>query len=173
MIELNLVQEKIANYTADGFAAMKETIDAFNADKVKLQERKTDIIANDMKIRQTIEDLNTHICESFQQIFTIFCNNFVKTFKRFAARGRANLILKSANDTNNIDEFTGVDIRVSFSNTTEPVDVCQLSDEQKSVVALAFILAIQKSSPSPFYLFDCIERVRIYLQKEEFQDFFV
>ena len=33
----------------------------------------------------------------------------------------------------------------------------QLSGGQKSVVALAFILAIQRCDPAPFYLFDEVD----------------
>jgi structural maintenance of chromosome 3 (chondroitin sulfate proteoglycan 6) len=37
-------------------------------------------------------------------------------------------------------------------------DMQQLSGGQKSLVALAFIFAIQKCDPAPFYLFDEIDQ---------------
>ena len=36
-------------------------------------------------------------------------------------------------------------------------NMSQLSGGQKSVVALAFILALQKCDPAPFYLFDEVD----------------
>jgi len=38
-------------------------------------------------------------------------------------------------------------------------DISTLSGGQKTVLALAFILACQKNSPAKFYLFDEIDRV--------------
>lgn len=60
------------------------------------------------------------------------------------------------------DQFTGVQIRVSFvgKNHGEMREMNQLSGGQKSLVALALIFAIQKCDPAPFYLFDEIDQAR-------------
>lgn len=58
-----------------------------------------------------------------------------------------------------LDDFSGVAIRVSFTGSAnEMKDMVQLSGGQKSLVALAFILAIQKCDPAPFYLFDEVDQ---------------
>lgn len=50
-----------------------------------------------------------------------------------------------SNIASSIDNFTGVSIRVSFTGSqAEMKDMQQLSGGQKTLVALAFILAIQK-----------------------------
>ena len=70
-----------------------------------------------------------------------------------------NLVGSSHSSSLNIDNFTGVSIRVSFSGSNaEMKDMMQLSGGQKSLVALAFIFAIQKCDPAPFYLFDEIDQ---------------
>ena len=57
-----------------------------------------------------------------------------------------------------VELFTGVGIRVSFTGETADMrDMNQLSGGQKSLVALTLIFAIQKCDPAPFYLFDEID----------------
>lgn len=58
---------------------------------------------------------------------------------------------------NRIDNFIGVKIRVAFTGTAVIKELNQLSGGQKSIVALAFIFAIQKCDPAPFYLFDEVD----------------
>jgi structural maintenance of chromosome 3 (chondroitin sulfate proteoglycan 6) len=51
-----------------------------------------------------------------------------------------------------------VSIQCSFnSNQHELKDLQTLSGGQKTIVALSFIFAIQRSDPAPFYLFDEID----------------
>ncbi|CAG2112588.1 unnamed protein product, partial [Medioppia subpectinata] len=57
-----------------------------------------------------------------------------------------------------IDNFIGVRIRVAFTGKTVVKEMNQLSGGQKSIVALAFIFAIQRCDPPPFYLFDEVDQ---------------
>lgn len=58
----------------------------------------------------------------------------------------------------NIDNYVGVSISVSFnSKHDEQQRIEQLSGGQKSLCAIALILAIQECDPAPFYLFDEID----------------
>ncbi len=52
------------------------------------------------------------------------------------------------------EKAVGLSILVSFGNRNEFSDMRTLSGGQKSIVALAFIFAIQKCDPAPFYIFD-------------------
>ncbi|KAH3679505.1 hypothetical protein WICPIJ_008615, partial [Wickerhamomyces pijperi] len=61
-------------------------------------------------------------------------------------------------DSELIDQYVGVSISVSFnSRDDEQQRIEQLSGGQKSLCAIALILAIQKCDPAPFYLFDEID----------------
>jgi structural maintenance of chromosome 3 (chondroitin sulfate proteoglycan 6) len=46
---------------------------------------------------------------------------------------------------------------VAFTGSATIKELNQLSGGQKSIVALAFIFAIQKCDPAPFYLFDEVD----------------
>lgn len=106
--------------------------------------------------------------EAIQFTFKQVSKYFTEVFKKLVPSGRANLVLRTANneegreldpeDTNS-DKFIGIGIRVSFTDTdAEMREMNQLSGGQKSLVALALIFAIQKCDPAPFYLFDEIDQ---------------
>jgi len=55
------------------------------------------------------------------------------------------------------NETSGIDIVVSFSPGAEAKKLAQLSGGQRAIVALSFILAIQRVDGLPFYVFDEID----------------
>ncbi|CAE7606560.1 SMC3, partial [Symbiodinium microadriaticum] len=57
-----------------------------------------------------------------------------------------------------VSAFLGVQVKVSFSETSQQFEMKQLSGGQKALVALALIFAIQRCDPAPFYLFDEIDQ---------------
>ncbi|EPZ33766.1 RecF/RecN/SMC domain-containing protein, partial [Rozella allomycis CSF55] len=73
---------------------------------------------------------------------------FSEIFEKLVPSGFAQLI----------SDKGGLAVRVSFtSKSDQGLLIQQLSGGQKSLVALAFILAIQSCDPAPFYLFDEID----------------
>ena len=56
-----------------------------------------------------------------------------------------------------LEAATGLDTSVSFSGAGGMKNMEQLSGGQKRLVALTFILAIQRCDPAPFYLFDEVD----------------
>lgn len=64
----------------------------------------------------------------------------------------------SNDNEKSIESFIGISISVSFnSKKNEQLRLEQLSGGQKSLCALALILAIQSCDPAPFYLFDEVD----------------
>jgi structural maintenance of chromosome 3 (chondroitin sulfate proteoglycan 6) len=57
------------------------------------------------------------------------------------------------------DDPIGVGFEVSFGGNDNEVvsDISQLSGGQKSIVAICFILSVQRCDPVPFYVFDEID----------------
>lgn len=56
-----------------------------------------------------------------------------------------------------VQQYSGIDIKVSFSKSGKEQRMQQLSGGQQSLVALALIFAIQRCDPAPFYVFDEID----------------
>ena len=57
-----------------------------------------------------------------------------------------------------VNDFEGVQVKVSFTPTGEVYLMSQLSGGQKALVALSIIFAIQRCDPAPFYLFDELDQ---------------
>ncbi|CAD6632553.1 XXYS1_4_G0009600.mRNA.1.CDS.1 [Saccharomyces cerevisiae] len=134
---------------------------------------------NDMNTE--ISDARTLRSNAVDSTFQKVSENFEAVFERLVPRGTAKLIIHRKNDNaNDHDEsidvdmdaesnesqngkdneimYTGVSISVSFnSKQNEQLHVEQLSGGQKTVCAIALILAIQMVDPASFYLFDEID----------------
>lgn len=119
--------------------------------------------------------LNVSESEAIQVTFQQVSQHFSDVFSRLVPNGRANLMMRTAESSDDsqssslgsvrrtgpsgIESVVGVGIRVSFTGSpAEMRDMQQLSGGQKSIVALAFIFAIQKCDPASFYLFDEIDQ---------------
>lgn len=58
-----------------------------------------------------------------------------------------------------VDSFAGIEILVSFEEKKEPKqDLMSLSSGQKTLVSMAFVLALQQVDPTPFYIFDELDQ---------------
>uniref|UniRef100_A0A6G1S406 Structural maintenance of chromosomes protein n=1 Tax=Aceria tosichella TaxID=561515 RepID=A0A6G1S406_9ACAR len=143
------------------------------------RERLIELIEQDKIDSKSIEDLIRSLEQKkYQAIQTTFqqvSQHFTEVFGRLVSNGRANLVMRTADASEDsqsssldsvrrtgpsgIESVVGVGIRVSFTGAAaEMRDMQQLSGGQKSIVALAFIFAIQKCDPAPFYLFDEIDQ---------------
>ncbi|XP_054166872.1 structural maintenance of chromosomes protein 3-like [Oppia nitens] len=138
-------------------------------------------------IEKLIESLEHQKYEAIQVTYKSVSKHFVDIFKRLVPEGTAfiDMIYADTNGTNSvasqdsqesqssgaisgiglltpilnkIDNFVGVKIRVAFTGTAIVKEMHQLSGGQKSIVALAFIFAIQRCDPAPFYLFDEVDQ---------------
>lgn len=139
---------------------------SFSDQKEKLHKRKEELDRGGEKIKELLSMLEQRKLEAIQLTFKQVSKYFSEVFKKLVPSGRANLVLKTLNneegsipEDTNTDHFTGIGIRVSFTDAdVEMREMNQLSGGQKSLVALALIFAIQKCDPAPFYLFDEIDQ---------------
>lgn len=148
---------------------------------LEFSERRERIEREDKLLQEaqaSIEDLMGNLEQKkYQAIQTTFqqvSQQFSDVFSQLVPNGRANLVMRTADNSDDsqssslasrksghpgVDSIVGVGIRVSFTGSAaEMKDMQQLSGGQKSIVALAFVFAIQKCDPAPFYLFDEIDQ---------------
>ena len=83
----------------------------------------------------------------FQEIFSVLVPGSSASFRLVDAQNRP---LDSSRHA------VGVDIRVKMGSDSL-TDLSHLSGGQKTVVALAFILAVQRCDPAPFFLLDEVD----------------
>jgi structural maintenance of chromosome 3 (chondroitin sulfate proteoglycan 6) len=172
--KLQQCNQELQKYSHVNKKALDQYLD-FSEKKEKLLQRKSDLDAGHRSIVDLMTALEQRKYEAIQVTFRQVSLFFGEVFKRLVPSGRAHLDMKTEDLPNNeigsqglsqnnsgpptFDNFTGVSIRVSFSGSAaEMKDMQQLSGGQKSLVALAFIFAIQKCDPAPFYLFDEIDQ---------------
>ena len=169
--------KELQKYSHVNKKALDQYLD-FSEKKEKLLERKQDLDAGHKSIIELMSILEQKKNDAIQITFRQVSLFFSQVFKRLVPSGKGHLDMKTNEQQNDINstntssgsfsqnntlspafDYTGVGIRVSFSGTaSEMKDMLQLSGGQKSLVALAFIFAIQKCDPAPFYLFDEIDQ---------------
>lgn len=160
--ELKIVKQQIEDNTDENFTKFKDALDQFYTDKAKFEQRRDEIFTSGSEIQKLIGTLDNQMDASILATFEQLRSHFSDTFQNFAPNGAGilELILKQEEGPE-VDTFSGVEARVSFSSTA-PKDLVgrsQLADEQKAIVALTLILSVQKCSRAPFYLIDSIEKV--------------
>lgn len=157
-----------------------ENFKKFSEKKAELEERAADLEESKSSIQNLIVRLKQQKVNAVDSTFNKVSENFSKVFERLVPRGTAKLIIhrntdedgdsnresedvsmsdSEENDLKSVEAmYSGVSISVSFnSKKNEQQQVEQLSGGQKTVCAVALILAIQMVEPAPFYLFDEID----------------
>lgn len=161
LTEVNVELKKYAHIN-------KKAMDQFGQfarEKEGLEERKSELEESKASIEGLVESLKQQKDAAIQKSFKEVSQSFSEIFETLVPNGRGQLkIISKENDGNasnsetSIENYTGVSILVSFnSKGDEQQHIEQLSGGQKSLCAIALILAIQKCDPAPFYLFDEID----------------
>lgn len=181
--KLHSVQESLKKYGHVNKKAF-EQYSQFERQKETLEERRKELDKSDESIRELIRVLDERKDEAIQRTFRQVAREFSAIFGRLVPAGRGSLVIQRKSDAQvngkgvaddsddedagtrgrrgkraeTVENFSGVAIKVSFnSKHDEQQQISQLSGGQKSLCALALVLAIQASDPAPFYLFDEID----------------
>lgn len=161
-LSLDEVLSRLAEFNTElkGFAHINkkalEQYNTFHSEQEELLTRKQELEASKESIEKLMESLQGQKERAIDQSFKAISLSFSEVFKALVPVGAGRLEMLSKGSS--IDDYTGVAMRVLFnSEEDEQQHVEQLSGGQKSLCALALILAIQKCDPAPFYLFDEID----------------
>lgn len=176
--DLNLNERK---YTAKD-KILFERLDELNGKYKEYRQKLAELEGNSKETKEIIEELNTKAQETVEQIFEKFCKFFVDYFKKIVPDGEAEL--RMTNKKRGQKVKTGIEIKVKFtqpqdasthqqdqehllpatkedtspaSQLAQKVDWQELSQGQRSVIAIVLIFALQRCDPAPFYIFDEID----------------
>lgn len=161
LTEVNVELKKYAHINKKAM----EQFGTFAREKESLEERKSELEESKASIEGLVESLKQQKDAAIQKSFKEVSQSFSEIFETLVpiGRGQLKIVKKDDDETNgsgdsSIENYTGVSILVSFnSKSDEQQHIEQLSGGQKSLCAIALILAIQKCDPAPFYLFDEID----------------
>ena len=155
----------------------------FTEQRDELHQRREENNKGESKIKELIAALDTEKDEAIERTFRQVAMHFQEIFKELVQDGHGEMVMVRklgrgskqqqqaqegdeedaegaglGRDGSSIDKYSGIRVKVSFgADRGEVAYLNQLSGGQKTVVALALILAIQKCDPAPFYLFDEID----------------
>ena len=159
LASLTEVNTELRQYAHINKKAMNQ-YSTFARERESLVERKAELEESRESIERLVESLKQQKDSAIQKSFHEVSHSFSEIFETLVPAGRGQLKIVTRDDAgaNDIDSYTGVSILVSFnSKKDEQQHIEQLSGGQKSLCAIALILAIQKCDPAPFYLFDEID----------------
>lgn len=119
---------------------------------VFLNQQLDDIKASRRELQKVIRNIDQEIVSVFEKAFEDVQKHFSGLFTTLFAGGAGRLTLTDPNDMLN----TGIDMeaRPSGKNVRR---LSLLSGGERSLTALAFLFAVFKSRPSPFYIMDEVE----------------
>lgn len=160
--QLHKAQEKLQGYQHVNKKALDQYV-SFSEQRAELLSRQRELESGQTSIQELIDVLDRRKDEAILRTFKGVSHHFTEVFSELVPTGAGRmLIVKSSDpDTEDVDSmetFTGVQIKVNFRGEGESYLMSQLSGGQKALVALAFIFAIQRCDPAPFYLFDEIDQ---------------
>ena len=136
-----------------------DQLNIFTKEEGKLSGRRDELVATKDEVENTLAVLDNKKTEQILYTYRQLYRNFAMVFKELVPAGQGELLLTgnfdSESDGEQLEAATGLSTSVTFAGDAEPRrNMEQLSGGQKTLVALAFILAIQRCDPAPFYLFD-------------------
>jgi chromosome segregation protein len=111
-----------------------------------------DVKAARRDLLQLIEDIDRRVGEQFQAAFTDVADRFASLFVMMFPGGEGRLSLSDPADLLN----TGIEVEAR-PGRGRVKRLSLLSGGERSLAALAFLFAIFKARPSPFYLMDEVE----------------
>jgi structural maintenance of chromosome 3 (chondroitin sulfate proteoglycan 6) len=140
---------------------------SFTQQHSELLHKKREADEAAQKIGELIRVLDDRKDVAIERTFKGVARHFQEVFSELVPDGSGYLVMQKSKegaaaaegqaDGHRIAQYTGVAIKVSFSQSAETQHMQFLSGGQKSLVALALIFAIQRCDPAPFYLFDEID----------------
>ncbi|QBM86409.1 structural maintenance of chromosome 3 chondroitin sulfate proteoglycan 6 [Metschnikowia aff. pulcherrima] len=141
-----------------------EQYSTFAKEREDLIARKDELEESKVSIENLVVSLEQQKDNAIKKSFSEVSKSFSEIFEKLVPIGKGELVMRTKDDRDNtqnddsIENYIGVSILVSFnSKEDEQQQIEQLSGGQKSLCAIALILAIQKCDPAPFYLFDEID----------------
>lgn len=160
LTELNAVNGDLKKYSHINKKAL-EQFNTFRREQEDLVARKDEMVKSKESIEKLIESLSQQKHQAIMNCFHQVSKSFNEIFEKLVPNGTGNLVIQKndgVTDDQSPELYSGISLTVSFnSKSDEQQHIEQLSGGQKSVCAIALILAIQRCDPAPFYLFDEID----------------
>ncbi|MCB9852858.1 MAG: chromosome segregation protein SMC [Phycisphaerales bacterium] len=149
--QINELRKKIDRLGSVNLDAIREQQELEDREKF-LTEQLADLRDSEKQLATLIEKLNKESEQRFKDTFASVSKHFTSLFKKLFGGGKAELVLQDPDDVLEC----GVDI-LARPPGKEPRNITQLSGGEKTMTAIALLLAVFRSRPSPFVLLDEVD----------------
>lgn len=149
--QINELRKKIDRLGNVNLDAIREQEELEDREKF-LSEQLTDLRDSEKQLATLIDKLNKESEQRFKETFESVSKHFTSLFKKLFGGGKAELVLEDPDDVLEC----GVDI-FARPPGKEPRNITQLSGGEKTMTAIALLLAVFRSRPSPFVLLDEVD----------------
>jgi chromosome segregation protein len=157
--ELKKKIERLGNVNLDAIAEQEE----LEKRAEFLITQRDDLVDSRKQLEDLIGRLDVECCERFRTTFEATREHFQNLFRRLFGGGKADIILEDESD---ILEC-GIEI-IAQPPGKELLRISLMSGGEKSMTAIALLLAIFKSRPSPFAVLDEVDAALDEANNERF-----
>ncbi len=130
----------------DEYEEQRERYERLTAEMEQVKKEKRDL-------EKLVRDLEERKKEGLMAVFNEVNKNFREVYRRLSMGGEAELILENPDSP-----FEGGLLISARPPGKKVLRIEALSGGEKSLVSMAFIIAIQQYDPSPFYVFDEVDQ---------------
>ncbi len=133
-----------------------------------LGQQHNDLRASQKQLTELIEHLNNECRERFTQTFETVRGHFQELFRKLFGGGKADVLLEQPPEGQPLDALeAGIEIQARPPGK-ELQNISLLSGGEKTMTAIALLLAIFRSRPSPFAILDEVDAALDEANNERF-----
>jgi len=162
--ELKLKIQRLGNVNLDAIAEQEE----LEKRSSFLGQQHADLRASQKQLMELIEHLNQECRERFTQTFETVRGHFQELFRKLFGGGKADIILEQPPEGQPLDVLeAGIEIQARPPGK-ELQSISLLSGGEKTMTAIALLLSIFRSRPSPFAILDEVDAALDEANNERF-----
>jgi chromosome segregation protein len=148
--EVDELRAKISGFGAVNVVALDQLNELEEREKYMLAQTE-DLSKSKAQLEELIRDLNKESRELFEKTFDFVKEQFGTIFRKIFGGGKADIILEAAEGTDQME--LGLEI-MARPPGKELTSISLLSGGERSLTAIALVMALFKANPSPFCLLD-------------------
>jgi chromosome segregation protein len=149
--EIEELRRKLSRLGSVNMEALQE-LNELEARAVSLQTQFDDLSAAKKSLEEIIFKINTDSKRLFIDTFTVVRTHFQEMFRKLFGGGMADIVLEDENDVLE----SGIDV-IARPPGKELRSISLMSGGEKTMTAVALLLAVFRSKPSPFCLLDEVD----------------
>ena len=144
------LRAKIAGFGAVNVVALDQMTELEEREKFMLAQQE-DLVRSKGQLEDLIRQLNKESRELFDKTFDFVKEQFNVIFRKIFGGGKADLVLEQTQNVDSMEQ--GLDI-LARPPGKELTSISLLSGGERSLTAIALVMALFKANPSPFCLLD-------------------